>query len=168
MFGFLQVWINKQIKTINYEIYKYKEIINKIHGGGGLINFPTRFLRWIKIDGDAEGDDGGDGDSGDDGGSTEIDYEAIYQFYKGKLIELLPEELIQNSIIPEHYADIELDYGDSPEYTDKFGIWYSDSNRYNLGIGDKELFCEINSSSFVINKRIYFGMFKNSENPDIT
>lgn len=29
--------------------------------GGGLINFPTRFLRWIKIDGDAEGDDGGDG-----------------------------------------------------------------------------------------------------------
>ena len=27
--------------------------------GGGLINCPTRFLRWIKIDGDAEGDDGG-------------------------------------------------------------------------------------------------------------
>ena len=23
--------------------------------GGGLINFPTRFLKWIKIDGDAEG-----------------------------------------------------------------------------------------------------------------
>ena len=35
--------------------------------GGGLINFPTRFLRWIKIDGDAEGDDGGnDGDGGGD------------------------------------------------------------------------------------------------------
>ena len=36
--------------------------------GGGLINFPTRFLRWIKIDGDAEGDDGGGG--GGDGGDT--------------------------------------------------------------------------------------------------
>ena len=34
MFGFLQVWINKQIKTINYEIHKYKETLNKIHGGG--------------------------------------------------------------------------------------------------------------------------------------
>ena len=33
--------------------------------GGGLINFPTRFLRWIKIDGDAEGDDGGGGGGGD-------------------------------------------------------------------------------------------------------
>lgn len=69
MFGFLQVWINKQIKTINYEIYKYKEIINKIHGGG-LINFPTRFLRWIKIDGDAEGDDGGGSGGGDGGGDS--------------------------------------------------------------------------------------------------
>lgn len=28
--------------------------------GGGLINFPTRFLRWIKIDGDLEEDDSGD------------------------------------------------------------------------------------------------------------
>ena len=35
--------------------------------GGGLINFPTRFLRWIKIDGDAEGDDSGDGGGGDGG-----------------------------------------------------------------------------------------------------
>ena len=35
--------------------------------GGGLINFPTRFLRWIKIDGDAEGDDsGGGGGDGED------------------------------------------------------------------------------------------------------
>lgn len=32
--------------------------------GGGLINFPTRFLRWIKIDGDSDGSDGGGDDSG--------------------------------------------------------------------------------------------------------
>lgn len=32
--------------------------------GGGLINFPTRFLRWVKIDGDTSCDDGG-GDGGD-------------------------------------------------------------------------------------------------------
>lgn len=36
--------------------------------GGGLINFPTRFLRWIKIDGDADGNDGGGG--GDDSGDN--------------------------------------------------------------------------------------------------
>lgn len=34
--------------------------------GGGLINFPTRFLRWIKIDGDSEGDDGGEDSSDSD------------------------------------------------------------------------------------------------------
>lgn len=41
--------------------------------GGGIINFPTRFLRWIKIDGVAEGDDGGGGgdDGGDGGGGDE-------------------------------------------------------------------------------------------------
>lgn len=41
--------------------------------GGGLINFPTRFLRWIKIDGDADGDDGGSGGGGDSGESEQID-----------------------------------------------------------------------------------------------
>ena len=33
--------------------------------GGGLINFPTRFLRWVKIDGDADSDGGSD--DGEDG-----------------------------------------------------------------------------------------------------
>lgn len=33
--------------------------------GGGLINFPTRFLRWVKIDGDLEGDDSGGGSDSD-------------------------------------------------------------------------------------------------------
>lgn len=40
--------------------------------GGGLINFPTRFLRWVKIDGDAEGDD--------DGGSGNNDSDPIRSF----------------------------------------------------------------------------------------
>lgn len=38
-----------------------KQLIIKFMGGG-LINFPTRFLRWIKIDGDVDGSD----DSSDD------------------------------------------------------------------------------------------------------
>ena len=43
-----------------------KQLIIKFMGGG-LINFPTRFLRWVKINGDVEGDDGGGGSgSGDD------------------------------------------------------------------------------------------------------
>ena len=39
-----------------------KKLIIKFMGGG-LINFPTRFLRWVKIEGDTE-DDGGGGGSG--------------------------------------------------------------------------------------------------------
>ncbi len=32
--------------------------------GGGLINFPTRFLRWVKINGDTDDSDDGGGGSG--------------------------------------------------------------------------------------------------------
>lgn len=47
-----------------------KQLIIKFMGGG-LINFPTRFLRWVKINGDVEGDDGG-GDSGGGGSSSDV------------------------------------------------------------------------------------------------
>ncbi len=40
-----------------------KQLIIKFMGGG-LINFPTRFLRWVKINGDS--DDGGSGESNSD------------------------------------------------------------------------------------------------------
>ena len=50
--------------------------------GGGLINFPTRFLRWIKIDGDAEGDDGG-GSGGDDSGGSMSMYDAWMKAFDG-------------------------------------------------------------------------------------
>lgn len=41
-----------------------KQLIIKFMGGGGLINFPTRFLRWVKINGDTDGsDDSGGSDS---------------------------------------------------------------------------------------------------------
>ena len=49
-----------------------KQLIIKFMGGG-LINFPTRFLRWIKIDGDADGNDGGDSGEGGEGGDASID-----------------------------------------------------------------------------------------------
>lgn len=40
-----------------------KQLIIKFMGGG-LINFPTRFLRWVKINGDTDdSDDGGGSDS---------------------------------------------------------------------------------------------------------
>jgi len=38
--------------------------------GGGLINFPTRFLRWVKIDADTGCDDGGE--DGGDSTPTEV------------------------------------------------------------------------------------------------
>lgn len=42
-----------------------KQLIIKFMGGG-LINFPTRFLRWVKINGDVEDDGSDDGGSDDD------------------------------------------------------------------------------------------------------
>lgn len=38
-----------------------KQLIIKFMGGG-IINFPTRFLRWVKIEGDTDGSDDGGGD----------------------------------------------------------------------------------------------------------
>lgn len=49
-----------------------KQLIIKFMGGG-LINFPTRFLRWVKINGDSDGSDDGGGDD------SEIDWESIYR-----------------------------------------------------------------------------------------
>lgn len=97
-----------------------------------------------------------EGDDGCSGGSTEIDYEAIYQFYKNKLIEATPQEFLESAIIPEHYAFIEIGHGPSSEYENKFGIWYSDSQ-----VSDKTgkiLFCETNSN-FEIVKYIYLGNY---------
>ena len=53
-----------------------KQLIIKFMGGG-LINFPTRFLRWVKINGDIEGDDDGGGD--DSGGGSESDSNIFFQ-----------------------------------------------------------------------------------------
>lgn len=82
--------------------------------------------------------------------SDEIDYEAVYQFYKKKVIENIPEESLRKAIIPEHYTDIEDGNVDSPEYANKMGIWYSESEPIDGNI----LFCEIN---FKIDKYIYAG-----------
>lgn len=40
-----------------------KQLIIKFMGGG-IINFPTRFLRWVKINGDTDDSDDGSGGSG--------------------------------------------------------------------------------------------------------
>ena len=50
-----------------------KQLIIKFMGGG-LINFPTRFLRWVKINGDTDDSDDGGGDSGGGGGDSTIKF----------------------------------------------------------------------------------------------
>lgn len=94
------------------------------------------------------------------GGSGEIDYEAIYQFYKKKVIESIPEESLEEARIPEHYADIECGFGDSEEYKNKIGIWFSDSINYNLTENDIELFCEFSTAPVPMVKRIYCGPYQ--------
>ena len=115
--------------------------------GGGLINFPTRFLRWIKIDGDAEGDDSGSG-----GGSAEVDYEAIYQFYKEEIAKTLPPQLFQKAIIPEHFIDIVDGTGASAEYENKYGIWKDE-----LIEGYTPLFTDFSNARDIT--QIYFGKY---------
>lgn len=44
-----------------------KQLIIKFMGGG-IINFPTRFLRWVKINGDSDGDNEG----GEDGSNSDV------------------------------------------------------------------------------------------------
>lgn len=63
-----------------------KQLIIKFMGGG-LINFPTRFLRWVKINGDSDGsDDGGDG-----GGSGSMSmYDAWRKTFKNLQSEDCP------------------------------------------------------------------------------
>lgn len=48
-----------------------KQLIIKFMGGG-IINFPTRFLRWVKINGDSEDDGSDDGGGGGDSGSMSM------------------------------------------------------------------------------------------------
>lgn len=105
---------------------------------------------------------GGSGGGGDDGGSTEIDYEAIYQFYKNKLIELFPEELIQRSIIPEHFVDIEDGVGYSEDYENKTGIWKA----RNIAAIENPivLFSDVDVFNSDI---IYFGTYQYSQGPVI-
>jgi hypothetical protein len=144
-------------------------------------NEPPKDYIWIKSDGKAyeysysqrkwieskliKTEESGGSDGGEGGGSSEVDYEAVYQFYKKKIIELLPEETVQKAILPEHYADIELGGGNVPEYENKVGFWYTDSSEYDLSTLDRELFCEINNT-FRISKRIYFGVFKFTGNQE--
>lgn len=102
------------------------------------------------------------------GGSGQIDYETIYQFYKQKFIESIPEQsleqFLEQTIIPEHYTDIEPGIGISAEYENKTGIWYSDTIIYNLREEDIELFCEIRVTPFpTVVKRIYIGTYKTKQ-----
>ena len=60
-----------------------KQLIIKFMGGG-IINFPTRFLRWVKINGDSDGSDGGGGGGSDTDVNQELTFlnqvsDLIYQ-----------------------------------------------------------------------------------------
>jgi len=127
-------------------------------------NEPPKDYIWIKSDGKAYefdyndrtwkestfinvNNNGSDDGGGGGGGSTEINYEAIYQFYK----KIIPEEVLQSAIIPEHINDIEDGNGNIEEYINKLGIWSGTGRE-----GDIPLFNIIDMSE---NKLIYFGTY---------
>lgn len=103
--------------------------------GGGLVNFPTRFLRWVKIEGDTEGDDGG-GDSGGGGGeegNSNIFFSplAIQPSYYCMIDEDNPTiheiQDIANTISTNYSEDKEL------------YLFYSKEQLMNLGISENIL-----------------------------
>ena len=137
-------------------------------------NEPPKDYIWIKSDGKAYEFDyndrkwkestsinvnnNGSDDDSSGGGSTEIDYEAIYQFYKKKLVEgIIPEQDLEQAIIPEHVNDIEDGDGNIEEYIDKFGIWSGTGRK-----GDVLLFNNIDMPE---NKFIYFGKYHMTDSP---
>ena len=73
------------------------------------------------------------GGNNNSGGNSDIDYEAIYQFYKNITIETILEgQNIDNFIIPEHFTDIKEGTGDSDEYENKYGIWKGDAGKNGI------------------------------------
>jgi hypothetical protein len=60
------------------------------------------------------------------GGNTpsgDIGYEEIYQFYKKQITTMLPQELLNNHVIPETFNDIQSYRGHLYE-SGKKGIWF--------------------------------------------
>ena len=66
--------------------------------GGGIVNFPTRFLKWIKVEScgcnGGGGDDGGSDDEGDDSGDSQdcITLEDFTTFY----ISVIEDDYVGN------------------------------------------------------------------------
>lgn len=74
-----------KIEHINKLILKFM--------GGGIVNFPTRFLKWIKVEScDCDGGGGDDG-GGDEGGDSQdtIALEDFYSFYISVLNNNYPD-----------------------------------------------------------------------------
>lgn len=95
----------------------------------------------------------------DGGGSGEIDYEAIYQFYKKEITKNIPESILLTAIIPEHLNDVQDGIGNNVEYIDKMGIWKTNNFRVNEINGRKIILHAINSLGEVI----YFGVYTEEE-----
>lgn len=156
-----------------------KQLIIKFMGGG-LINFPTRFLRWVKINGDTDGsDDGGGDDSGNNG----------YMFFGPAAIQ--PEKYVTLNEDDELTDDIkyvkDLDYNLLNEYfvdgidiqllytkeeLTKLGISLSELEQleaYDISADNIEDYIEVNEDIFENNFIIeYFGMRKDGDGNDVT
>lgn len=111
-----------------------KQLIIKFMGGG-LINFPTRFLRWVKINGDIEGDD----DGGDDGGSEEGNSNI---FLSPLVIQpsyyAIPESEEDNPTIHE-IQDIANTISSTYSEDKEVMLFYSKEQLVNLGISENIL-----------------------------
>ena len=93
-------------------------------------------------------------ENSEEGGSGEVDYEAIYQFYRKIVLESVPEEYLQSAVIPEHLDDVEWGSGTN-HANETRGIWKSTdvSGDYNT-----TLFCVVDER-VRINSVIYVGPY---------
>ena len=86
-----------------------KQLIIKFMGGG-LINFPTRFLRWVKINGDTDdSDDGGSDDGGGGSGSMSM-YDAWMKAFNGFKVYQDNNDNNVLTVTPALYAIQAYDY----------------------------------------------------------
>lgn len=94
-------------------------------------------------------------ESGEGGDSGELDYEAIYQFYRKAVLKIVPEEYLQIVVAPEHLEDVEWGMGSDHENNTP-GIWKAD----NVSEGNNPLFYVVDEH-LNIDSAIYFGSYIN-------
>lgn len=158
-----------------------KQLIIKFMGGG-LINFPTRFLRWVKINGDIDGSDDGGGSDDDSENNGYIFFgPAAIQPEKYTIVDEndeLTDDIkyvkdLDYNLLNEYFEnDIFVVFLYTKEELTKLGISLSELEQleaYDISADNVEDYIELNEDIFENNFIIdYFNMIRDADEDNFT